>query len=1054
MIATFDNPVLKIDGPPGGGKTMRLAREAVRLIQTDGLPAESLLILAASAANRERLRAFLEEEGHRAGMPYPPVPVMTLDEFFAKTLRLYAERVQVSDSGGKPAGPLSHQFRVIGDLEALVLLRQVVQDEIPPGHPWYYAARSLSFARGLYQLFQGVPADGWPDERIKPLYDAFVAKTRLKSLITRPDLADLAVTLAGAHPASLAHIRAVLVDEAQELSENHYRFFEALDTGTRLVLAGNSGLSIRTYRGARPEIFEQLHERLGPVSHMADCNACLRETEPVLALLGRWRPGLYEHHPASEPLNRQAIAQQLRFGYLGDPAEEAEVIAGYILEKVQRENRRWSDIAILLRTGTDRPVLMNALAKASIPADVAGMPENLNRLRHFLFDGLQLLRILEEIGFEANSDDERFFAPNNLSSIKHLESLVVFNRHLQRFLSTMPDFGGREQLLAWIEAHTGSPRLFEMLLSGSEKSGFHRVLADIRALYRKWCESHDLTWLVWEMTRMGEGLADVRDDAAALRSLGRFFQVTAELQKSAEAISGNTAHLLADIVEAFDDLWHCEADAGPGQADDRVRILGMRQAQGESFECVVVPFLSADVMPMPPVTSVFLSGAADIETAQEAAHDEEQRLLVTAISRANASVFLTTHKGRDGKPVLPSPFFKQLLDLSDAPSKNTPHICWCDAPGLYAEADPQTAWVSGCTHQRQAAREGNGSQYEGASVWAGLLPAEGEGIFDPVETIQLSASSISNYMKCPRQFYYRKILALPETESEAAAVGNIVHKLLEVFNRDFGKQPYTKERLLSLCDLLFGFEREPAAFLAVFPKRTLDMLQAQNPLKLADLKHRVSEAIEDLDRKDYFTTLAQSADIRPEVDLGVFQLAGLPRVAFRGHIDALVKDPQGCWHVLDYKHYGSHAYATGLSSAEKNFARIVEPLPEPEEADSHEARFRERLSRGYPKDYQLLIYYLALQQQAEFAGKVRSASLQIVRPQFPDRAEQGAIRLSLDGADIDAATDHIVSDLRQHIAEPILSSHAFEAVPERQRCRYCSFAAICDATEKDEGGEW
>ena len=206
---------------------MQLAREAVRLIREEGLSPESILMLAGSARNRQRLRDFLEAEGERAGLPYPPVPVLMLDEYFGQLLRLFADRISLTDGDGRPAGRLSHDFRVLGDLEATVLLRQVLQAEIPPDHRWYYPARSLAFARALFQVFRS--DEGLTDTPdLKRFHDAFITRTRLKSLLTMPDLARLAGTLVAESPGCTAHVRAVLLDEAQELADVHYRFLDTL----------------------------------------------------------------------------------------------------------------------------------------------------------------------------------------------------------------------------------------------------------------------------------------------------------------------------------------------------------------------------------------------------------------------------------------------------------------------------------------------------------------------------------------------------------------------------------------------------------------------------------------------------------------------------------------------------------------------------------------------------------------------------------------------------------------------------------------------------------
>ncbi len=57
-------------------------------------------------------------------------------------------------------------------------------------------------------------------------------------------------------------------------------------------------------------------------------------------------------------------------------------------------------------------------------------------------------------------------------------------------------------------------------------------------------------------------------------------------------------------------------------------------------------------------------------------------------------------------------------------------------------------------------------------------PQQVDTLFE-VGRVRLSKSSIESYVNCPRQFFYRKILRVPDDESLPARVGTFVHKVME-----------------------------------------------------------------------------------------------------------------------------------------------------------------------------------------------------------------------------------------------------------------------------------
>jgi hypothetical protein len=320
-------------------------------------------------------------------------------------------------------------------------------------------------------------------------------------------------------------------------------------------------------------------------------------------------------------------------------------------------------------------------------------------------------------------------------------------------------------------------------------------------------------------------------------------------------------------------------------------------------------------------------------------------------------------------------------------------------------------------------------------------------VFDAAETLSLSVSAIKTYMTCPRQFYYRHLLRLPQPGSPSATAGSLTHRLLEVFNRTATPENYTAERLKALIETLFRFHDEPDAFTkAGFTERDARQLVGLSPLAFSALRERLSASADDLDRKGYFRRYAHFQRIEPEKPVREMTLPGLERCRLSGVVDALIQKEDGRWDILDYKTFGS-AYSSKVPLCEERFrAGTLAPLPD-ESAPSHGERFADRLNTSYPTDYQLPLYYLALSRDPAYHGRLDGVTLQLVRPAPPDNPDQGAIRLEISAAELNAAAERLASDVRRFIAEPVLDAMAFNPSPRPTACDYCPYTAVCDTGE-------
>jgi superfamily I DNA/RNA helicase len=185
--ATQTAPILKIEGPPGSGKTRELAREACRLVVEEGTPPEKILLLAVTSPLRKRLMAFLKAEARLAGLEELRVEVSTWEDFMIQVLQ-----------GPNPSEET--EISLLEDSDAQILLHRILRETIAPEHLFFQSSQQLSFSRMIFdvirqlQLNQLTPDaltelagnNGKADSRLPLLaeiYRRFIEQTSVRRLL-------------------------------------------------------------------------------------------------------------------------------------------------------------------------------------------------------------------------------------------------------------------------------------------------------------------------------------------------------------------------------------------------------------------------------------------------------------------------------------------------------------------------------------------------------------------------------------------------------------------------------------------------------------------------------------------------------------------------------------------------------------------------------------------------------------------------------------------------------------------------------------------------------
>lgn len=157
--------------------------------------------------------------------------------------------------------------------------------------------------------------------------------------------------------------------------------------------------------------------------------------------------------------------------------------------------------------------------------------------------------------------------------------------------------------------------------------------------------------------------------------------------------------------------------------------------------------------------------------------DEEElrRLFYVAITRAQIKLFITYAQfSNDGRGMEPSKFIAEILDLHDIPPEKIKI-----APNSMAE-------FQALQFAESAAPE--------------ISKLEKEFMDRLLERFVMNVTALSNYLRCPLEFYFRNLIRIPSPKNEATEFGSSVHyaiqRLFEKMKEDPKNNFPSKEEML------------------------------------------------------------------------------------------------------------------------------------------------------------------------------------------------------------------------------------------------------------------
>jgi len=574
--------------------------------------------------------------------------------------------------------------------------------------------------------------------------------------------------------------RYILVDEFQDTNIAQLELLWLL-AGDRcnIVAVGDDDQAIYRFRGASFGSFTIFLERFcgvrggkagaAPRKHLVSLNRNYRSTGRILRVAGE----VISHNeksPLLPPKNLKTEnpeGERVRVAEFAGPEEEAHWIAAEIARQ-RGPGNPWRNFAVLYRKHTHRSRLMDALRRREIPFVIRKFSILASTLVRDLLAWLRLIAV----------------PGDNVACARVLAAPYwgLEPRDLVR-LAERAEKNHRRPLSEEIES---AQRELPFAREASRLPEFVSLLARLRQLAKKASATALLDELIRELA-----LAPLPSEEDR-HYLERFVNFVKEWEKKSEKKQlHDFIQYLNYFGEAGGDI-HLEEEIH----QDAVQLMTVHAAKGLEFPHVFIIHLNKRDFPSGPRPAVF-EFPPELMKEERPAHDfqmqEERRLFYVALTRARQRLTLSTVVNKWKKP---SPFLDDFLmnakiqkfdTVQSSPEVTVPPAEETAGPTPDV-GDPAGLFVTGGENARA---------YSRVALWA-------KAYHPPVpEPLQLSASAIETYQKCPMQYLFGHVWKIRGGPHASMTFGNVMHTTIKEFVAELRKR-----RKVPFGDVAATYERE------------------------------------------------------------------------------------------------------------------------------------------------------------------------------------------------------------------------------------------------------
>ena len=596
-----------------------------------------------------------------------------------------------------------------------------------------------------------------------------------------------AVELLRTDAALLARIgdeyRYVLVDEFQDTNIAQLELLWLLAGGHRNILAvGDDDQAIYRFRGASFGSFTIFLERFCGVTtaqgsarakqFLTSLSENYRSTQRILRVAAE----AIAHNEKSPLLPLKNLTTQnvdgdkIRVVEFASAEEEAHWVASEI-ERLHRAGAAWRAFAVLYRKHRHRAQLLGALKHRQIPFVIRKSSILRTTIVRDLLAWLRLIAVFEDNIACARVLSAPYWAVEPRDLVRLAERAEKNRRSLweevkaaadERATSSPRPAGPRfADLVGWID------RLRQTAKTETAGAMLDRLIAGL-----------EIAPLLSEIDR---------------QHVDRLAEFVDAWQRKSEPKG------LCDFVEYLDYFDELEGDIQIEEetSDDAVQLMTVHAAKGLEFPHVFLLRLSRHDFPSGARRPQFEFPAALMKEEQpkgDFQKQEERRLFYVALTRAQKRLTLSTIVGARKRP---SPFLEDILGNPKIQKadvvQSAPSVA---VPPSEERAAPPIASATAQAELFPATREGTRA-YSRIAFWA-------QSYHPPrPEPLQLSASAIETYERCPMKYLFQYGWRLRSGPSASMTFGNVMHTTIREFVAESRKRA-----LLSPAELLTIYERE------------------------------------------------------------------------------------------------------------------------------------------------------------------------------------------------------------------------------------------------------
>ena len=821
-IHDIDGPLRVLAGP-GTGKTHALVDLYEQAVREGVAGRGQILVLTFSNGAAAEIARRIDE---RLKDDYGEAWISTFHSFCSRLLREHS--------------PDPERLLLDGFQESMVMRRVLAEMEPDVLGGLAGVRRSEAFARDLLTFVALMKqnlvhpsalllaAEASAGDRLRVLasaYQAYHERMQRGRMVDFRDLITGAIELLQSNLVLCerlrAHFKLILVDEFQDVDPAQFELLQLLappKSRPRLVVVGDPDQSIYGFRGTVPRLLSDDFTAVygGATKRLEDCRRCSQQAlDAGERLLAATQPG---REPRSLRAVNRSQMPAVVIAREGDAVDEAFFCAREI-KRLHSESPelRLSDFAIVMRSTTSLGgPFEEALRALGLPYEVRGSgATSRNEVVRFLVGYLESLRRPDDAdAFEgALSSSLGGVGARTLSRLRaHArEEGRPLTRVVRRLMYVLAARDPVRYPLPWGGEPPGE-------VSSEPDYLEHLSAEELDSIHAAMVARHRLLGRVSRMPLASLAYSVLIEDGAMRRLLDlglaadQRAEAIADLRAAIEGIEAiETVHerldgsppLLGDIAGSLDALLTGAADdteAAGSRRESAVQVLTVHQAKGLEFEVVFCSGFAHGLFPLAarphPLLEAedrawlerFKVGFMPSWPSDPDGHlAEEARLAYVAMTRAKRRVYITfadSYLRQAG----PSVFLG--LAEPEAESRNLTRASGRLQPGdvlLAREAEVMIA----------AHREALTDSSAGRAVALGLdlaflIDREAGEPFEPyggdrnptnVEIGHFSPTTLNNYLKCPRLYWYNNHPGLvDEPRSVAMDRGGFLHEVLEDFH--------------------------------------------------------------------------------------------------------------------------------------------------------------------------------------------------------------------------------------------------------------------------------